>query len=322
MRVLITGAGGFVGSQLVKNLLICPAFTQASFILFDTESTFTGVDPRVSVRRRATCGIPSCARLLLAGRPELVFHLAGALGGVAESQYVLSRQVNVDATLMLLEGLRDRKSPPRVVFASSIAVYGPMDPESTVTDQTPAAPLMIYGAQKLMMETAINNFSRRGELDGLSLRLPGIVARPDADERMKSSYLHRLFDACKGGMDFTMPVSPDGTSWLISVAACVDALIHAALLPRGWESGIRAFTLPAQRVSMQELVQSLSRRFPSTRSRFDFAPDLLLEAQFARQPRLITETADRLGFKHDGSIDELVRRAIEPFRFSPSGRPT
>jgi D-erythronate 2-dehydrogenase len=309
MRVLITGAGGFVGSQLVKNLLAHQAFTQASIMLFDTDSTFTGADPRVSVHR-GDLRDPVVRDTLLAGRPELVFHLAGALGGVAENQYVLSRQVNVDSTLSLLEGLRDRGSPPRVVFTSSIATYGPMDPGSTVTDQTPAAPLMIYGAQKLMMETAISNFSRRGELDGLSLRLPGIVARPDADERMKSSYLHRLFDACKLGRDFTLPVSSDGTSWLISVTACVDALIHAALLPRDWESGIRAFTLPAQRVSMQELVQALLRRFPCSGSRVDFAPDLLLEAQFARQPHLITETADRLGFKHDGSIDELVRRAI------------
>ena len=129
---------------------------------------------------------------------------------------------------------------------------------------------------------------------------------------MKSSYLHRLFYAYAAGQPITLPVSPGGTSWLISVPACINALIHAALLSRDWSTGRRAFTLAAQRVSMSMLVEALARQFPDSRSAVDFAPDHDLEAQFARQPSLVTALAEQLGFKHDGSIDALVKRAMEP----------
>jgi len=169
---------------------------------------------------------------------------------------------------------------------------------------------MVYGGQKYMMEVALENFSARGELDGIALRLPGIVARADADERMKSSYLHRLFYAYEAGRAIRLPVGPGGTSWLISVAACLEDLIHAALLPRGWSRGRRSFTLPAQRISMSRLIESLSLKFPTSGCTVEFKPEPETEAQFARQPPLVTPLADRLGFKHDGSVDALVHRAM------------
>ena len=168
----------------------------------------------------------------MAERPAIVIHLAGILGGAAEADYALSRRVNVDATLSLMEALRDEAAPPRFIFASSIAVFGP-PLNAPVDDETVPYPLMTYGAQKRMIEIAIEQFSARGWIDGIALRLPGIVARPGADERLKSAFLNRMFFAFAAGDDIELPVSAAGSTWLLSVSACVDALVHAALLPRG-----------------------------------------------------------------------------------------
>jgi D-erythronate 2-dehydrogenase len=299
-----------VGSRLVDRLLAHPAFERASFALSDTEFKIEPRDKRACLHK-GDLRDPAARARLLANKPELIFHLAGILGGAAESRYAFAREINVDAALAIFEGLRDRVAPPRVVFTSSIAVFGPMPPDSTITDDTRPTPLMVYGCQKLMMEAALENFSARGELDGIALRLPGIVARADADERMQSSYLQRLFYEYRAGHAITLPVSSAGTSWLISVPACIDALIHAALLPRDWCTGRRAFTLPAQRVSMSILIDTLARRFPASGSTVKFVPEPKLEAQFARQPPLVTSVADQLGFKHDGSVDALVQHAME-----------
>jgi nucleoside-diphosphate-sugar epimerase len=289
-----------------------PAFANDSITLVDTGVVPNRADSRVVIRK-GDLRDPTVRADLIEANPTIVFHLAGILGGTAEVHYELARQVNVDATLSLFGELRDRRAPPKVIFASSIAVFGPMTHVS-VTDETPPAPLMLYGAQKYMMEVALANFSVRGELDGMALRLPGIIARADADERMKSSFLHRLFAAYQAGQSYTLPVSPDGTSWLLSVQACIDALIHAALLPANVCQGRRAITLPAQRVSMRALLGALSTVCPRSDSKIDFAPEPDLEAQFACQPPLSTAAGDALGFRHDGSVDTLVRRACASAR--------
>lgn len=307
-HILVTGAGGFIGRRLVDRLLADGRFENARFTLLDLA---IGTPPK-DIRARTITGDIADAAVraeAIGDRADLVFHLAGVLGGAAEADYPLSRRINVDATLSLFEELRDEAAPPRVVFASSIAVFGTSIPDRVDDDSLPL-PLMIYGAQKLMMEAALQQFSGRGSLDGLAIRLPGIVARPGADARQRSAFLNNVFYAFARDEDFVLPVSAAGTSWLISVPACVDAFMHAGTLPAVRLGERRAFTLPAQRVCMADLMEALKRRFPDSGTRIAFLPDEQLDAQFASQPPLTTRIADELGFRHDGNLDVLVARAL------------
>jgi nucleoside-diphosphate-sugar epimerase len=308
-HILLTGAGGFIGSRVARAILGASDFQDCRLTLLDLHLPGAPDDPRV----RRIEGDVSSAEVLaeaLDGRADVVLHLAGVLGGAAEANYALARRINVDATLDLFEALRDPEHPPRLVFASSIAVFGP-DVPPLIDDDTTPLPTMSYGAQKRMMEIAVEQFSARGWIDGLAIRLPGIVARRDADARLKSAFLNTLFYDYAAGRDITLPVSPDGTSWLISVAACVEAFLHAMRIPPEALGARRAFTLPAQRVPMEKLVAALAARFPESPTRVTYAPNEPLEKQFARQPALTTSIADSLGFQHDGDLGRLVERAME-----------
>jgi len=306
-NILITGAGGFVGGRLTRRLLATPALASSRFIFADRSLTAIE-DDRVTLIE-GDISDASVRRAMTEGGVDLVFHLAGVLGGAAEADPALARRINLDASMSLLEELRSSGARPRIVYASSIAVFGPPLP-ALIDDDTPAQPLMIYGAQKLMMEIALAQFSARGWLDGVSLRLPGIVPRPGADARLRSSFLSQLFEGVKAGRPVTLPVSPDGTTWLLSLQVCVDALVHAALAPdRAFESA-RTITLPAQNVRIGDLVGALQAACPSLHAFVSYAPDVETEAQFARQPPLRTPKAERLGFRHDGDLASLVQNAL------------
>ncbi|MGN6206617.1 NAD-dependent epimerase/dehydratase family protein [Humibacter sp.] len=311
--VLITGAAGFVGERLVRRMLADERFATTRFTVADVSVAdphgALAADPRVNVVEGDLCE-PEVLAAAIAEHPDAVAHLAGVLGGAAERDHALARRVNVDATLNLLEALRDAPGVPRVVYASSIAVFGPPLPER-IDDDTRPEPVMTYGAQKLMIEAVIGQFSARGWIDGLALRLPGIVARPDADIRLRSAFLSTLFTACAAGDDFVVPAPESGTSWLLSVPACIDAIVHGVLLDAGALGRRRAFTIPALRVQLGDLVRALAEMLPQSRGRVRFEPDSDLTAQFAAQPELSTELADGLGFVHDGSIGRLIERALE-----------
>ena len=306
-HIVVTGAGGFIGSRLVTRLLADPRFRAARITAIDT--TLPVLDRRV----RAIVGdmtTPAILGEIVKGSADLVFHLAGVLGGAAEADYARARRVNVDASLDLLEGLRDAGRRPRVVFASSIAVFGPPLPDRIDDDTMPVA-TMTYGAQKRMIEVAVEQFSARGWIDGLALRLPGIVARRDADARLKSAFLNTLFHDFAAGRDIDLPVAADGTTWLLSVPACVTALLHAAAIPTDALGRRRAMTLPAQRVALADLVAALGRHFPASRSQVRYGADPELTAAFASQPRLTTALADGLGFRHDGDLATLIANALK-----------
>lgn len=307
-HILLTGAAGYIGSRAAARLLAEPVLADVRFTFTDAIlPTFD--DPRA---RCLAADLTDRAALeaVVEGRPDLVYHLAGVLGGGAEVNYPQSRRVNIDATLDLFERVGNVAAPPRLVYTSSIAVFGPPLPDF-LDDDTLAQPLMHYGAQKRMMEVALEQMSARGLIDGIALRLPGIVAHPAADARLKSAFLNTMFYDYAAGREIVLPVSEHGTTWLISIPACLDGLIHAGRVPKNALGRRRAFTLPAQCVVISDLISALARRYPNSGATVCYAPQAELDAQFARQPPLTTAIADALGFRHDGDIDALVARAIQ-----------
>jgi nucleoside-diphosphate-sugar epimerase len=190
-------------------------------------------------------------------------------------------------------------------------VFGVPLPLDRVDDETLPVPSMSYGAQKLIGETLLADFARRGLIDGISVRLPGIVARPRQRGGHLSAYMSNIFHALAAGEAFSCPVSAGATSWFMSRERIVDNLIHAAGLPTE-ALGRRTFNLPALRLSMMELIDGIGAALGRSVSHLvSFAPDVALEAQFGAYPPLFTPIADALGFAHDGDAASLVRRALD-----------
>jgi nucleoside-diphosphate-sugar epimerase len=237
---------------------------------------------------------------------DIVFHLAGVLSAFAEQDYALSRRVNLDATLALFEAAG---AGTRIVYASSIAVFGAPLP-AHVDDRTPPEPALIYAAHKRMCEIALADFARRGAFEGIALRLPGIVARPRGAASTRSAFLSDIFHALRRRETFTSPVSPLSTFWIMSVECCVDNLVHAARLPLSAAATGPALTLPALRLSMAELVAAVARACGVDAASVSYAPDPETEAVFGGYPPLATPLAEKLGFRSDGTADDLVRRVL------------
>jgi nucleoside-diphosphate-sugar epimerase len=241
---------------------------------------------------------------------DAVFHLASVPGGAAEKNYALGRSINLDATLGLLEDLRGHTRAPRFVFASTVAVYGEQLP-ATVDEQTLPAPALSYGAHKLMGEALVADASRLGWVQGCSLRLPGVVARPGDGIGMMSAFMSLLFWKLAAGAPLTVPVSAEGVAWWISVSTCVDNLLHAATVDPDRFNARRSYQMPVLRLTVGEVVEALAARFGTERKALaTYAPDPFIERLFATYPPLLTPEAERLGLRHDGSVDQLITRAM------------
>jgi nucleoside-diphosphate-sugar epimerase len=306
MKTVIIGAGGFLGQRLSK-LVAEGSRAGDELVLIDTVPTTTPSGSARVASIQASFTDPQ-ALAALEGATE-VYLLASILGGAAEANHALARRVNVDASLDLIELLRDRVPVARLVFASTIAVFGKPMPD-LVTDQTPTAPIMIYGAQKLMLEVAISNFVARGWLDGVSLRLSGVMARDGTDARLRTAFMSRVFYAIMRGEDIALPVHPSSRTWFTSVDMAARNFLHAGRLAAGALGRDRALTLPALHLSFEELVQALFRRFPDSRSKVTYAPDDELVSLFGSYPPLETAIADRLGFRRDKDADTLVAGSL------------
>ncbi len=304
MNIIVTGAGGFVGRQIVSLLLERGDTVTA----LDNNAEAIPVGARVVPGDLCEAAVQDEA---LEDGCDALIHLATVPGGAAEADPVASRRVNVDAMYDLLERAAKAGDCPRVVYASSIAVLGhPLPPEG-VNDQTPLSPAMIYGGHKAMLEMAVTMFSNRKAIDGVSIRLPGILARPKAPSGMKSAFMSDLFHALKAGENFTCPTSPQATIWAQSVNQCALNFLQALrceteLLPRN-----RAVTLPAQRISMGELAKEIAAQCNVETSLVSWQPDEALEAGFGAFPGLSTHAAQRVGFADDGSAARLVSSALK-----------
>ena len=313
MRVLVVGGEGFIGQALVARL------HHGAVIHGKPASLITVLDQCIATRatearlRRVEGDIADPAVLAdaIEGGIDCVFHLASVPGGAAEQNFELGLRVNLHATLSLLEVLRQSGVHPTLVFASSIGVYGVPMPQ-VIDESTIALPTLSYGAQKLIGEYLVADYGRRGFVDGRSVRIPGIVARPPATG-MLSLFLSDLIRELSAGRSFLCPVAPTGKSWFMSRPCIVDNLLHAASLPAVTVAQQRTWLLPVQHVAIGDIVAAIARLHgPDVLSRVSYAPNAALQAQFASYPPLLCPKSEAVGFRHDGTIERLVTRALEP----------
>ncbi|MBU6207329.1 MAG: NAD-dependent epimerase/dehydratase family protein [Alphaproteobacteria bacterium] len=305
MPVIITGAGGFVGRHLVARLLDCGA----QVVALDSHVAHLPVHTNL----RAVAGDISDAAVraqAFADGCSALVHLATVPGGAAEADPVASRRINIDAMYDLLDAAKAGGSKSRVVYASSIAVFGDPLPPGGVDDNTPLVPKLVYGGHKAMMELAVSMMSQRGEIDGVSVRLPGILARPKGPSGMKSAFMSDLFHALKAGAPFTCPVSHQATIWAESVSQCVANLTHALTLDTALMPRTRVVTLPALRIGMADLAAEIARQCGTSVDLVRYVPDAALEAAFGNHPQLATPAAEQAGFAHDGDVAKLVANAL------------
>jgi len=312
MRVMITGAAGFLGRLLVQRLLDKGQLRGQpleALVLLDQQLEGFPSDPRLRLRLLAgSIAEPTLLRRALADGVDVVFHLVSVPGGAAEEHYALGRQVNLLATLELLDQLRNAARPPVLVYASSVAVYGAQLP-ARMDEQWMPRPALSYGAHKVMVETQLNDLARRGEVDGRALRLPGIVARPREPNGLRSAFMSDLMHALAAGENYCCPVSPKATAWWMSARCCVDNLLHAAELQNPGPQ--RVWQLPVLHLAMDQVVEALAEAFgDDRRALVSYQSNVDLEALFGRYPPLRTPQSRALGFHHDGSAQTLVRNAL------------
>lgn len=308
MHILVTGAGGFVGSLLSRRLLDDAALAHTSVTLLDMSIESTSF-PNARIIN-GSLSDESVLRDAFADGVDTVYHLASVPGGAAERDPELGSSVNLHGTLRLIEMSAAQAAPARFVFASSIAVYGETFP-APMNEGASAKPATSYGAHKLIAEIALSDAIRRGKLTGCSLRLPGVVARPPGPSGLVSAFMSDIFWALRDGRQITIPVSSKATGWWISRLQCVENLIHAGTVG---SSTLRASTyqMPVLHLSIRQVLEALSVRFDVDWSDLvRFEPNPPVEALFGSYPAFSTQEAECAGFRSDGTVQQLLARVVD-----------
>ncbi|WP_426099668.1 MULTISPECIES: NAD-dependent epimerase/dehydratase family protein [unclassified Pseudomonas] len=314
MRILVTGANGFIGRMLVERLLKAGTLRGqpiSALILLDKELNDFPEDNRLR-RSPGSVGDAALLRRILADGIDVVFHLVSIPGGAAEQHYAQGYEINLQASLELLEQLRQQPATPVLIYASSVAVYG-ATPAGRMDESANTHPELSYGAHKRMVEIALSDLARRGEVDGRAVRLPGIVARPRAPNGLRSAFMSDLLHAFAAGDSYCCPVSPQARAWWMSARCCVDNLLHVAEVDEAALGEQRVWQLPVLHLSISQVIDALAAVYGEQRRELiTFAPDESLEALFGRYPAMSTPKARELGLRHDGSASALVRNALNP----------
>jgi len=321
MKVVITGGAGFIGRQLAERLLALGELPGRNgkpqvideLVLFDAvePAPFKTPDKRV---RAVTGDIADRALVARAidRNTGSVFHLAAVVSAAAEADFDLGMRVNVEGTQAVLEACRALPQPARLVFTSSIAVFGG-DMPPTLVDTTPLTPQTSYGAQKAIGELLLNDYSRKGFVDGRALRLPTIVVRPGKPNKAASTFASSILREPLAGQEAICPVERSARMWILSPRRAVESLLHAHALPAERWGTNRSLTLPGIEVSIGDMVDGLQRvAGKGPVARIKWQPDAHIQKIVAGWPyRFEPARARSLGFAADRSVDEIVQAHID-----------
>jgi D-erythronate 2-dehydrogenase len=319
MNVLITGGAGFLGRRLAGHLLKRGSLsgpdgraqTIDRITLIDMTASRGFTDPRILEVVADIADVSQLERVIDRDTSS-IFHLAAIVSGMAESDFDLGMRVNVDASRSLLEVCRARGHVPRVVFTSSVAVFGG-DLPATVLDGTAVNPQTSYGTQKAMIELLVSDYARRGFVDGRALRLPTISVRPGRPNAAASSFASGIIREPLNGEVAICPVDAGARVWLLSPRAVIDCLVAGHEVAAEALGSNRVLNLPGISVTVGEMVASLERiAGPDVAGRIRWERDARIERMVASWPgTLDTARARALGFRGDESVDAIVRQYID-----------
>ena len=327
MRILIIGAGGMVGRKLSERLArdgTLGGRPIASLRLADVAPAAVAAAGDTQVESVvADLAQPGVAAELLADRPEVVVDLAAIVSGEAESDFEKGYRVNLDATRHLLEAARLATAAvrrgasgsgyrPRLVFSSSIAVFGPPMPDVIADDQA-TTPATSYGTQKAIVELLLADYTRRGFIDGIGLRLPTICVRPGSPNLAASGFFSNIIREPLRGRPAVLPVSREVRHWFASPRAAVGFLLHAASLDTGALGLRRSLNMPGLSATVADEIEALRRvAGDAAVGLIRSEPDDAIARMIDGWPRAFdARRATALGFAAERDFDEIVRAHVE-----------
>ncbi|WP_121971484.1 D-erythronate dehydrogenase [Leptolyngbya sp. BC1307] len=305
MHILITGGAGFLGQRLARQLLKDSSLR--TLILTDLVPPPVPLDDVRVTSIQANLTDPQSAQRLVTPKTTAVYHLAAVVSAQAEANFDLGMAVNCDGTRHLLEAVRHQAAGAMVIFASSLAVFGGELP-AVVSDQTAVMPQSSYGTQKAIAELLVNDYTRKGFIDGRVLRLPTVCVRPGKPNAAASSFASSIIREPLQGETAVCPVDLSLPLWLSSPGTVTNNLIHSLSLSANLFAGIRAVNLPGITITVQEMIDALRRVAGSAAEKIRYEPDEAISQIVASWPsRFEVSQARALGFEGDRNFDDIIR---------------
>jgi nucleoside-diphosphate-sugar epimerase len=319
LHILVLGAAGMVGRKLVERLLRDGRLGKAGITrmtLHDVVAPAKPEKPGFPVDVHAgDFAVTGAAEKLIAGRPDVIFHLAAIVSGEAELDFDKGYRINLDGTRMLIDAIRLAGGgyKPRLVFTSSIAVFGAPFPDA-IGDEFFHTPLLSYGTQKAIGELLISDYSRKGFLDGISIRLPTICIRPGAPNKAASGFFSNILREPLAGKDAVLPVSEDVRHWHATPRSAVGFLLHAGTMDLATVGPRRGLTMPGLTATVGEQIAALKRvAGDKVAARIKREPDAFIMGIVDGWPRNFeARRARQLGFTTaENTFDDIIRIHIE-----------
>jgi nucleoside-diphosphate-sugar epimerase len=313
MKVVITGGGGFIGSKLARALLASGTLGGQKIVrLVLSDQAFPDF-PRDTRLETLSGDIsdPAFAARAITPDTDSIFHMAAVVSGAAEADFDLGMRVNLGGMRAVLDQARKCARAPRLVFASSVAAFGGTLPD-VLDDSTTPTPQTSYGSQKVVSEYLVSDFSRKGYIDGRSLRLPTIVVRPGKANAAASSFASAVVREPLNGIAYECPLPPDTGVWLLSPRRVVEAFVHAHDLPGSVWGSNRALNLPGITVTVGQMIAAMGKiAGAQAAKRVSYKVDPRIDAIVKTWPvRFKTPRAIEMGFKADPGIDAVIRDYI------------